>query len=99
VKADESLTFSIMVVKVRGAAHPLLVAARSESGASRRLRPGGGAFAFEQLQDAVRVLPDRADVAASGRTGIAFAGQTIMITLGLPVVCGTPMFCRCTWTA
>jgi hypothetical protein len=75
-------TFSIMVVKVRGAAHPLLVAARSESGASRRLRPGGGAFAFEQLQDAVRVLPDRADVAASGRTGIAFAGQTIMITLG-----------------
>jgi hypothetical protein len=51
------------VVKVRGAAHPVLVAARSESGASRRLRHGGSAFAFEQLQDAVRVLPDRADVA------------------------------------
>jgi hypothetical protein len=36
--------------------------ARSESGVSPRLRPGGGALAFEQLQDALRVLPDRADV-------------------------------------
>src|SRR5215216_7378356 len=56
-------TFSIMVMKVRRAAHPVLVAARSESGVSPRLRPGGRAFAFEQLQDALRVLPDRADVA------------------------------------
>ena len=31
---------------------------------------------------------------ASGRTGVAFAGQTIMITLGLPVACEAPMFCR-----
>jgi hypothetical protein len=35
----------------------------SESGVSPRLRPGGGALAFEQLQDALRVLPDRTDVA------------------------------------
>ena len=34
-----------------------------------------------------------------GRAGVAFAGQTIMITLGLPVVGEAPMFCRCTWTA
>jgi hypothetical protein len=57
-------TLSIMVVKVRRTAHLVLVAgARSESGVSPRLGPGGGALAFEQLEDALRVLPDRADVA------------------------------------
>jgi hypothetical protein len=35
----------------------------------------------------------------SGRTGVAFAGQTIMLTLGLPVVGEAPMFYRRTWTA
>src|SRR5512133_395464 len=35
---------------------------RSGSRVLRRLRPGGGALAFEYLQDALRILPDRADV-------------------------------------
>jgi hypothetical protein len=52
------------VVKVPRPAHSVLVRpAGSESGVLPRLRPGGGALAFEQLQDALRVLPDRADVA------------------------------------
>ena len=51
------------VVKCVGLRIRCLWPARSESGVSRRLRPGGGALAFEQLQDALRVFPDRADVA------------------------------------
>ena len=39
------------------------VARAQTAGVSPGLRPGGGALAFEQLQDALRVLPDRADVA------------------------------------
>jgi hypothetical protein len=36
---------------------------------------------------------------ASGRMGVAFAGQTIMVTLGMRVAGEAPMFGRRTWTA
>ena len=51
VRLEAALTDSETVLRIRCLWH-----ARSESGVSPRLRPGGGALAFEQLQDALRVL-------------------------------------------
>src|SRR5215213_3415348 len=56
-------TCSIMVARCVELRIRCLWPARSDGGVLPRLRPGGGALAFEQLQDALRILPDCADVA------------------------------------
>ena len=59
VRLESALTDSETVLRIRCLWH-----ARSESGVLPRLgRLRRGALTFEQLQDALRVLPDRADVA------------------------------------